>query len=258
MITSEKHIQNIFEKGNWYHCVQFNEVTSNGTFDYTELVSKLNFPSMEEKTVLDVGCSDGFFSKYFIQDLKAKKVTGVDYNEYDGSVAFEVLNSKRDNYVEKYSNNNDFDKLKDNYLQLGLKNSNKFELLKKTFDLNMDYSFGSIYDLSKFKNHDVTFCGSLLEHLRDPVTAIEQLYSKTNNFCIIDISNSLTGMYRLVNRPIIKYTGAGGNFFHHSENAIALMMKAVGFKGVKNIKRYKIKIEKYGYKIPHSILIGYK
>ena len=119
-------------------------------------------------------------------------------------------------------------------------------------------SFGSIYDLSKFKNHDVTFCGSLLEHLRDPVTAIEQLYSKTNNFCIIDISNSLTGMYRLVNRPIIKYTGAGGNFFHHSENAIALMMKAVGFKGVSNIKRYKIKIEKYGYKIPHSILIGYK
>ena len=108
MITSEKHIQNIFEKGNWYHCVQFNEVTSNGTFDYTELVSKLNFPSIEEKTVLDVGCSDGFFSKYFIQDLKAKKVTGVDYNEYDGSVAFEVLNSKRDNYVEKYSNNNDF------------------------------------------------------------------------------------------------------------------------------------------------------
>ena len=35
-------------------------------------------------------------------------------------------------------------------------------------------------------------------------------------------------------------------------------MKNVGFKNVNVLKDYKIKIEKYGYKIPHGIFIGYK
>ena len=32
----------------------------------------------------------------------------------------------------------------------------------------------------------------------------------------------------------------------------------IGFNEVKIIKKYKIKIEKYGYKIPHFLIIGYK
>jgi len=258
METQEKSIKNIFENGKWYHSVAYKNIKSTGTFDYTQLASKLNFPMMNGKSVLDVGCSDGFFSKFFIEDLKAIKVTGVDFNNYDGSVAFEVLKSKEEDYIEKYESQNDYKELKDDYHSLGLKTPNKFELLKKVFDLNMLYSSGSIYDLSNFDSHDVTFCGSLLEHLRDPVTAIEQLYFKTGDYCIVDISNSLTGIYRLSNSPLIKYTGAGGNFFHHSEKAIALIMQAVGFKKIKTIKRYRIKIQKYNYTIPHAILIGYK
>ena len=153
-----------------------------------------------------------FFLNSFLEELNAEKVTGVDFNLYDGSVAFEVLNSNEEEYKEKYNNQNDYENLKFSYESLGLLNSNKFELLKKVFNLNMDYKYGSIYDLSDFKKHDVTFCGSLLEHLRDPVTAIEQLYSSTEKFTIIDISNSLTGIYNIFNRPLSKYTGAGGNF----------------------------------------------
>ena len=258
MDIQQKSTINIFEKGKWYHTVSYKNTKSSGTFDYTQLASKLNFPMMSGSSVLDVGCSDGFFSKFFIEDLKASKVTGVDFNNYDGSVAFEVLKSKEGHYIEKYESQNDYKALKDDYETLGLKTPNKFELLKKVFDLNMSYRNGSIYDLSNFDNHDITFCGSLLEHLRDPVTALEQLYFKTDNFCIVDISNSLTGLYRLSNSPLVKYTGAGGNFFHHSEKAIALMMQTIGFKNVKTIKRYKIKIQKYNYKIPHAVLIGYK
>ena len=94
----------------------------------------------------------------------------------------------------------------------------------------MQYKSGSIYDLSEVNSHDITFCGSLLEHLRDPVTAIEQLYFTTNEFCIIDISNSLKRKYNFFNKPLIKYTGAGGNFFHHSKEAISLMMEAVDLR----------------------------
>ena len=68
------------------------------------------------------------------------------------------------------------------YKELGLENSNKYLFIKKVLGLNIDFEYGSIYNLSKFDNFDVTFCGSLLEHLRDPITAIEQLYFKTKCF----------------------------------------------------------------------------
>lgn len=121
----------------------------------------------------------------------------------------------------------------------------------------MDYEFGSIYDLKSLPNFDVTFCGSLLEHLRDPITAIEQLYFKTDKFSIIDISNSFnSGIFK--KKSYLKYVGSGGNFFHYSEQGVKEIMENVGFKKVTKLSSYKIKIEKYGYKIPHAVMIGYK
>ena len=120
-METRKSIKNIFENGKWYHSVAYKNIKSTGTFDYTQLASKLNFPMMNGKSVLDVGCSDGFFSKFFIEDLKAIKVTVVDFNNYDGSVAFEVLKSKEEDYIEKYESQNDYKELKDDYHSLGLK-----------------------------------------------------------------------------------------------------------------------------------------
>jgi 2-polyprenyl-3-methyl-5-hydroxy-6-metoxy-1,4-benzoquinol methylase len=257
-MENEQSIKNIFNYGTWYHSVEYKDIKSEGTFDYTNLVYDLNFPHMNNLNILDVGCSDGFFSQFFLKELGAKHVTGIDLNNYDGSIAFDVLDSKKDNYVKKYDSHNDYNKLNKDYKKLGLNNSNKFLLLKKINDLNMDFYNGSIYDLTKFNNSDVTFCGSLLEHLRDPITAIEQLYFKTDKFCIIDISNTFNGLRFGKKRPYLEYTGAGGNFYHYTAESIILMMEAIGFKNVDILKKYKIKIEKYGYKINHSIIIGYK
>tara|TARA_B110000003_G_C16639724_1_gene529723 strand:+ start:40 stop:813 length:774 start_codon:yes stop_codon:yes gene_type:complete len=251
-------IKNIIQKGTWYHSVDFEGNKSKGTFDYNNIMSDLNLPNMSGLKIMDVGCSDGYFSKYFLESLGAEYVRGIDFNKYDGSIAFEVLNTYENDYKEKYENHADYDELQDDYSSLNLSDSNKFNFVKKIFDLNMEYSFGSIYDLSNFENFDVTFCGSLLEHLRDPITAIEQLYFKTNNFCIIDISNTFKSGLFSKSKPYLKYTGSGGNFYHYTPSAVKLMMKNIGFKDIKSLSSYKIKIEKYDYKIPHEILIGYK
>ncbi|MDA9732294.1 class I SAM-dependent methyltransferase [Acidimicrobiaceae bacterium] len=258
MNNNDTDIVNIFENGQWYHSMIYKNIKSKGTFDYTKIIKDLNFPDMKNKSVLDVGCSDGFFSKYFLEELNAEYVKGVDINKYDGSVNFEVLNTYKKEYSDKYNKHDDFYNLKESYEKLGLKNSNKFLLTKNIFDLNMEFEYGSIYDLSNFEMYDVTFCGSLLEHLRDPITAIEQLYFKTKEYCIIDVSNSFKNIMPLISKPYLKYTGAGGNFFHYSDKSIELMLKNVGFKSVERLKRYKIKIEKYDYKIQHSIFIGIK
>ena len=86
---------------------------------------------MSFQNVLDVGCSDGFFSKYFIENLNASKVTGLDINKYDGSIAFEVLKNYEEDFELKYNNHNDYELLKESYENLGLVDANKFLLIKK-------------------------------------------------------------------------------------------------------------------------------
>ncbi len=251
-------INKILQLGTWYHTFEINNIKTKGTYDYTSLVNELSFPKLDNMKILDVGCSDGFFSKYFVEELGANYVLGVDINKYDSSIAFEVLNSFENEYSVKYESHNDFDLLSGEYQKLGLENSNKYLFIKKILDLNIDFEYGSIYNLSKFDNFDVTFCGSLLEHLRDPITAIEQLYFKTNNFCIIDISNKIKSPFFQRRKALLEYTGAGGNFFRYTNDSVKLMMETIGFKNVKILNNYKIKIEKYDYHIPHSLIIGYK
>ena len=66
------------------------------------------------------------------------------------------------------------------------------------------------------------------------------MYFKTNNFCIIDVSNSFnTGLFSS-RKNYLKYTGAGGNFYHYSWKAIKSMMENSGFRNVNLLNDYKI------------------
>ena len=250
-------VEKIFTKGNWYHTFEFNELRSHGTFDYSEKIENLKIPNLSGMSVLDVGCSDGYFSYYFKDKLKAKKVLGIDYNQYDGSVNFEVLNNFMEEQSNKHRSHNDYSVLKEAYSVLGLNDSNKFNFIKKIFNLDIEFKKASIYNLEDLDNFDVTFCGSLLEHLRDPLTAIEQLYFKTKEFCIIDVSNPFNRL-NILQLPILKYSGASGHFYRLSENATKLMMEKIGFKNVQIISKYKIKNLKHGNMQKHFVIYGEK
>ena len=137
-MKNSENIKNIIKKGTWYHSIDFDGIKSKGTFDYNNIISDLNLPDMTGLKVMDVGCSDGYFSKYFLESLGSEYVRGIDFNKYDGSVAFEVLNSYENDYKEKYEYHADYDELQKDYLSLNLLDSNKFNFVKKFFDLNMD------------------------------------------------------------------------------------------------------------------------
>ena len=63
----KQSIKKIFSEGTWYHAVDFEDVTTKGTFDYRELVTELNFPQMDKLSVLDIGCSDGFLQNTLLK-----------------------------------------------------------------------------------------------------------------------------------------------------------------------------------------------
>ena len=84
------------------------------------------------------------------------------------SIAFEQAHQEK--YVQ-YAN--DYAAFRPLYEKYGLTNSNKLLLMIKLTGLDVEFRNGSIYDLTPFSGFDLVMCNDLLEHLRDPITAIE-------------------------------------------------------------------------------------
>jgi 2-polyprenyl-3-methyl-5-hydroxy-6-metoxy-1,4-benzoquinol methylase len=213
------------------------------------------FPRLDDKSVLDVGCSDGFFSMYFKKNLNAKSVLGLDSNRYDGNSAIEHMLSEDSSYVEKYQASNDYSKFKSIYESFDLGDANKFKFIAKLYELDLKFQNGSIYDMSNLPKFDFVFCGSLIEHLRDPITAVEQLYDRTNDLCIIDLSSPLNRIFNWKRFPIIRYMNSGGCFYNFSETAFKQLVLKCGFKSVEIGYRYKLFDKKTKRMTPHSVFI---
>lgn len=254
-------LKELFKNGRWYHCLRHDGLVSNGTYDVEQYLSNYKFDSnYQGKTVLDVGCSDGYFSLW-MKAHGAKRVCGIDSNKYDGSLAIDPSNYNVEPYKQKYAQYaDDYAKFRAVYERYGLSNSNKLPLMAKIKDLEVEFQSGTVYDLTPFGKFDIVMCNSLLEHLRDPITAIEQLYFVTREKCIIAVSSRLKTNWFNRNQPLLKYHGhyAGGSFFRLSEASAIAMCKAAGFKDVMIVSRFDMLNRIHRVKNPHFVLHAFK
>ena len=96
-----KIIESVPEQSNgvftWYHSFRFGNVYAHGTItslQYQMWVSSLIPENLKNKTVLDIGTADGFYS-FLCESRGAKKVVAVDWTEFPGfSAAHKILDSK--------------------------------------------------------------------------------------------------------------------------------------------------------------------
>ncbi len=255
------NLQELFEKGRWYHCFQYEGLISNGTYNIAEHIQYYKFDNdYAGKTVLDVGCSDGYFSVW-MKTHGAARVLGVDSNKYDGSLAFSPSNAYKHLHEEKYAlYADDHSAFKPVYDQYGLKNSNKLLLMDKLLGLGIEFQNGSVYDLSSVGEFDVVMCNDLLEHLRDPITAIEQLFFATREKCIITVSSAMKTGWLNRNKPLARYQGhiSGGSFFSLSEGAVKAMCQSAGFKKVEIASRFDMKNRRHSEMNRHFVVHAYK
>lgn len=254
-------IKELFEKGRWYHCFKYEGLVSNGIYDIAEHIQYYKFDNdYTGKTVLDVGCSDGFFS-IWMKMHGAVHVLGVDSNKYDGSLAFFPSNAYKHLHEEKYAQYaDDYSLFKPVYNQYGLKSSNKLLLMDKLLGLGVEFQNGSVYDLSSYGEFDVVMCNDLLEHLRDPITAIEQLFFATREKCIITVSSAMKTGWLDRKKPLALYQGhiSGGSFFSLSEEAIIAMCQSAGFKKVEVASRFNMKNRRHGEMNRHFVIHAYR
>lgn len=236
-------LKDLFENGRWYHCFRHEGLMSNGTYDVEQYLAHYKFDDdYRGRTVLDVGCSDGYFSLW-MKEHGANRVLGVDSNKYDGSLAFAPSNAFKKDHEKKYTLYvDDYAQFRPVYEQLGLNNSNKLLLMTKLTGLDVEFSNGSIYDLSSFGEFDVVMCNDLLEHLRDPITAIEQLYFATREKCIITVSSAMKTGWFDRKKPLALYQAhiSGGSFFSLSEEAVKAMCMSAGFGRAEVVSRYEM------------------
>ena len=95
-----KIIESVPEQPNgvftWYHSFRFGDMYAPGTItslQYQMWVSSIIPENLENKTVLDVGTADGYYS-FLCESRGAKKVVAVDWLEFPGfTAAHKILNS---------------------------------------------------------------------------------------------------------------------------------------------------------------------
>jgi 2-polyprenyl-3-methyl-5-hydroxy-6-metoxy-1,4-benzoquinol methylase len=258
----DEELKIFFDEAHWYHCIKHENLVSKGIFDLDAVVHNYKFDKdYSEKTVLEIGPSDGYFSLLFKQ-RGAKLVTAIDSNQYNGEIAIDVSRKAVQSYKNKYkSYKEDFDSFDHIYKRYNLSTSNKLLFLAKLKNLDIEYKYGSIYDLKDIDQYDVVFSGDLLEHLRDPMSGIEQLYTKTKEKCIITVSSALERGARnfFYGGAYVKYVGnqAGGSFYQLSSEAVIAMCYAAGFSRVEVVSRFKLTNKRHNSRNKHFVIHAY-
>lgn len=159
-----KIIESVPEQPNgvftWYHSFRFGNVYAHGTItslQYQMWVSSLIPENLKNKTVLDIGTADGFYS-FLCESRGAKKVVAVDWLEFPGfTAAHKILNS-----------NVEFRKLVVDESTFG------FTDLKS--------KIGTIDEIKE--KFDIILLFGVLYHLPSPIMVIQKLFKNTSMLLI--------------------------------------------------------------------------
>ena len=156
-------IQNL-KKMNFYNKFKIHNFTTNGIYNWQPYLDYFKKINLKNKSLLDVGPGDGFFSRFFLE--QGCKVS-----------AYEIKDQKkRDNF--NYGNLNKIKKSSDQGGKITKNNSGEFlfnytnKILKKKINIQ----YGNIYKLGQIKKkYDIVFCNDVLLHLTDPFRGLVNL-----------------------------------------------------------------------------------
>lgn len=147
---SEKNIHEKINSKEWYHAIEVAPgITTPGRYNPKPYLDTMGFPNdFTEKTVLDIGCYDGFFS-FEAERRGAKRVLATDRHPPDHC---------------------------------------GFSIAHKLIGSNVEYNIASVYDLSPeiHGTFDVVLFLGVLYHLRHPILALEKIHSVCKEYAFVE------------------------------------------------------------------------
>lgn len=199
----------------WYHTIDLGDgVVTNGMFDHRSMVDHYLIPAdLTGLRCLDVGSMDGFWA-FEMERRGAAEVVAADVDDPEELDWPPVLRARTDPLIDRTK-------------------QDRFQLAHERLQSRVERVLCSVYDFdpTAMGQFDLVFCGDLLTHLKDPITAIQRMHGMCRGSTIV--CNPVTRFRFGRGRPLARFDGLDQfQWWELSEAAIERMMRAVGFARV--------------------------
>ena len=212
---AEQELAREVERQRWYHTLDLGQgVVTQGMFDHRPVVERYLIPEdLSGLRCLDVGTMDGFWA-FEMERRGADEVVATDVSSPD-ELDWPPL------WGEDIPRTLDEQK------------EERFWCAHNALGSKVELVHRSVYDLDDdLGNFDLVFCGDLLTHLKDPVTAIQRMHAVCRGSAIVCNPVYRFGLFNR-RKPLARFDGLDEfEWWKLSEAALARMMRSVGFSRV--------------------------
>jgi tRNA (mo5U34)-methyltransferase len=206
----------------WYHTIELADgLVTEGMFDHRPVVGRYLLPTdLSGKRCLDVGTMDGFWA-FEMERRGAAEVLAADVADVDDLDWPPLWRSRVEPTLDETK-------------------EARFRLAHNALGSHVQRIERSVYELGPdLGEFDLVFCGDLLVHLKDPITAIERMRSVCRGSAIV--CNPIK-RFRFGRRsPLAQFDGIEEfQWWLLSEASIERMMIATGFAHVEVGRRFEL------------------
>ena len=227
----------------WYHSIDLgNGVVTPGFIDNRDTVRYFGLPDdLRGRRCLDIGTYDGFWA-FEMERRGANEVVGIDV---DSPLDHDLPLPIRRKALAEVGGKADWKQVWDEQQAArGLQYPGQgFALAKEILDSKARRENLNIYDLKpeRLGTFDVVLISQLLLRLRDPQTAIENMFSVTSENGFAIIAEPYDPDLEALERPVSEFLGTSlmGIWWRHSAKSMVRMMQTAGFDPVEEVSRFE-------------------
>jgi len=227
----------------WYHSIDLGHgVSTPGYVDHRFQLPYYHLPEdMSGMRVLDVATFDGFWAFEF--ERRGAEVVAID-------VASPRETDIPRNWVDKVEEKMDLDEPK----------GKGFQIASEILGSSVKKEVCNIYDISpeRLGMFDMTFCSDVLIHIRDPLAAIEAIWTVTKNMSIFaDVYHpDLEGFEQ---NTLVEFCQAGQSdvWWRPSRQTYHLWLQVARYSRIDEISRFVLE-SRYRSEIPKVVLHAYR
>jgi tRNA (mo5U34)-methyltransferase len=193
----------------WYHTIDLGQgVVTKGIDDTALRLARIDLPSLEGRTVLDIGAWDGFFS-FEAERRGASRVVATDFYSWHG-VGWGTGNGKAG-----------------------------FELARAALGSQVEDEDIDVMELSpeRIGTFDVVLFLGVLYHLRHPLLALERAASVSRDLLVLETVVDMVGFRRpaMAFYPNRELNNDPTNWWGPNSPAVEGMLRTVGFERVRRV-----------------------
>jgi tRNA (mo5U34)-methyltransferase len=221
-LTGETDLAREVARYGWYHTLELAPgVVTEGMFDHRPVVGRYLLPTdLRGMRCLDVGTMDGFWA-FEMERRGAAEVTATDVGAVDDLDWPPRWRSRVQPTLDETKRA-------------------RFNLAREALGSNVRWVERSVYDLDpELGRFDLVFCGDLLLHLKDPITAIQRIRSICCGSAIV--CNPVKRFRFGGRRALAQFDGIDEfQWWLLSEASIERMLLATGFANVEVGARFAL------------------